>query len=538
MIKLRRNLNLGGFRESGVRKQVLMPEDVIIEKARKDPIGTINLKHKRIKIADVKGDFKASWMYIKSEKQKKEVIAAHGGNDNVFNALGAYDVNHVYNEDEPAILHPPGYDPDTVRKPAKPTKRPTGGGGTSPEPAPSRPMKRVQSADDLVSNILNGNYTNQQKFDIFYGLGVVNPDDLAAISQLDYLDVLARLEKVKKPDKTPEQLEQIHLEIERIRVEDEKELAENTRPKKRFQNYVSSMSKVMRGKIRGALGYGAGGIGKSFLMEEEFKMHIVNHHTGEIIHKTEATLRGIEWQPSHYEHTPDVSKPWRDLIEFDPHRHVPGENTYDYVIKGGKTTPGGGYITLYEHNDKIIVFDDMEGIMDNDVMLAFLKVSMDTKPKDVEYASTNQFNTRPIVGEPEPVPRSLKFTGRMIIITNMERKELYNKKNKHRMAVMTRFTPTDLTMNRSQTMELLRDLKDTMVVRDGVGNVMFTPQNVRDDVMAFYEKHRDRMEIDFMNGRVFGRLAEAHMASENMADFRLTAQGLTGLLITTGDIND
>ena len=53
MKSLRKGLNIGGFSSDILR----IRSDDTLQKGRKLPVGTINFKHKRIKVREVKGEF-------------------------------------------------------------------------------------------------------------------------------------------------------------------------------------------------------------------------------------------------------------------------------------------------------------------------------------------------------------------------------------------------------------------------------------------------------------------------------------------------
>ena len=102
-----------------------------------------------------------------------------------------------------------------------------------------------------------------------------------------------------------------------------------------------------------------------------------------------------------------------------------------YVYTDSFTTPQAFYIWLYQNRNKVLVIDDVAGLMSNDKILAMLKGGL----WDVDGERIiNYMTTKPIKDEYDiPIPTSFEFDGRMIIITNK-----LNQKSGHVQAVLSR----------------------------------------------------------------------------------------------------
>jgi hypothetical protein len=81
------------------------------------------------------------------------------------------------------------------------------------------------------------------------------------------------------------------------------------------------------------------------------------------------------------------------------------------VYLNGVVTPLELYNMLYEHNGQLIVFDDIEGVLDNHRAVSFLKAATyGYKDKRVLCYPTNSHLLR--------APESFEFTGRIILCMN------------------------------------------------------------------------------------------------------------------------
>ncbi len=82
----------------------------------------------------------------------------------------------------------------------------------------------------------------------------------------------------------------------------------------------------------------------------------------------------------------------------------------DYVYINSYTTPLALYNLLYQHHDKLILFDDVEGIFEDRKAISILKAALwnSTGTRIIDYHSTSKNVEVP----------SFEFTGRIIFCTN------------------------------------------------------------------------------------------------------------------------
>lgn len=104
----------------------------------------------------------------------------------------------------------------------------------------------------------------------------------------------------------------------------------------------------------------------------------------------------------------------------------------DYIIIKGFSTPRGLYRILFENNDKLIIFDDCDEVLEDKIAKNLLKGALDSYDEREIHWITKTTD--------ESLPDSFKFTGRIIFISNMSQ-------DKIEQAILSRSMCIDLTMS-------------------------------------------------------------------------------------------
>ena len=111
------------------------------------------------------------------------------------------------------------------------------------------------------------------------------------------------------------------------------------------------------------------------------------------------------------------------------------EAKIDFKYLSGYMTPLGLYRYLYENRDKIIVLDDVEGLLTNEISIAIMKSALwkagDTRT--VCYDSTAK--------QLGKTPKSFEFTGQIVLLTN---EVGANKTSENYKALLSRTTTFEL----------------------------------------------------------------------------------------------
>lgn len=196
----------------------------------------------------------------------------------------------------------------------------------------------------------------------------------------------------------------------------------------KWEGYEDDLNMLLDGHLglRAVMGYGTGGIGKTYTLEAKI--------------------------------FPD-----RKMIEYDEELDMEsGGEEYDYVKVGGHGGIKSVQRAMYEHRNKVLVFDDFDAIWDDEGLINVLKNALDTSGRGkVQWASKMPESEK---GKGDFVPSSFTFTGKMIFITNLTKEELVQRGAA--AVVESRCASSDLTMNLEQTLDRLEKIAPYVKVLD------------------------------------------------------------------------
>lgn len=130
-----------------------------------------------------------------------------------------------------------------------------------------------------------------------------------------------------------------------------------------------------------------------------------------------------------------------DLASFEVDTRIHGSKSFR-VIKGFSTAKGL-YRSLYEGNGATLVFDDCDSVLKDPVALNLLKGALDSYGE--RYISWNA-DIRD-----DDLPRSFKFTGSVIFISNKDLSSIDQ-------AIKTRAMCVDVSMNEEQKLERMETI--------------------------------------------------------------------------------
>ena len=104
----------------------------------------------------------------------------------------------------------------------------------------------------------------------------------------------------------------------------------------------------------------------------------------------------------------------------------------NYVVFKGYSTARGLYNTLYDHNGKLIIFDDCDSVLEDKTSLNILKSALDSYDK-------RTISWMAKLGKSDEYPNQFDFTGRIIFISNKDKDNMDE-------AVLSRSLCVDLSM--------------------------------------------------------------------------------------------
>ena len=146
----------------------------------------------------------------------------------------------------------------------------------------------------------------------------------------------------------------------------------------------------------------------------------------------------------------------------------------DFVTFKGYSTARGLYNTLYDHNGKLIVFDDCDSVLEDKVALNILKSALDSY-------ETRQITWMARMTKSDEYPNQFNFTGRIIFISNKD-------KSKIDSAILSRSLTVDLTMTPSEKIERMSFILDKILPQ--------LSMEVKSDALAFLDEMKDSSNLN------------------------------------------
>lgn len=236
----------------------------------------------------------------------------------------------------------------------------------------------------------------------------------------------------------------------------------------KFDAFGRFAAGVIKGRMKSLIAYGSGGVGKTYTV------------------------------------TTELEKAGKKI--FDPELYDPGDDGYDYVKITGKMTAAAVYRLMYEHNGKILVFDDCDSVLQDENAINLFKGGLDTSGDGtIDWGSANKLRDSKGI----KIPSKFQFTGRAIFISNLDvgKDDKGRFQNEQLQPIISRGYGINLTMNAEQTMDRIRHIATS---KDGkLTNLKFPgiPDYTHEDmksVLNYMNKHKD--SASDLNVRTVGTL--------------------------------
>ena len=118
---------------------------------------------------------------------------------------------------------------------------------------------------------------------------------------------------------------------------------------------------------------------------------------------------------------------------------ITGLQDHEFVFFKGYSTARGLYNTLYDNNDKLIIFDDCDSVLEDKVAVNILKSALDSyETRTISWMAKMNKN--------DEYPQQFDFTGRIIFISNKSKTSIDG-------AILSRSLTVDLTMTPDEKIE-------------------------------------------------------------------------------------
>lgn len=228
---------------------------------------------------------------------------------------------------------------------------------------------------------------------------------------------------------------------------------------------------VIKGRMKSLIAYGSGGVGKTYTVTQE------------------------------------LQKAGKKI--FDPEMHDPGDSDYDYVKLTGKMTAAAVYQAMYEHNGKILLFDDCDSVLQDENAINLFKGALDTSGDgSIDWGSAKKLKD----STGTEIPGKFAFNGRAMFISNLD---INGKAGAAIQPIVSRGYGINLSMDAEKTMDRIKHIATG---KDGqYNNLKFPgiPHYSHEDMKAVFDymdKHRDKAAD--LNVRTVGTLLAIKLDAE------------------------
>jgi len=171
----------------------------------------------------------------------------------------------------------------------------------------------------------------------------------------------------------------------------------------------------------------------------------------------------------------------------------------DYIHVKGRSTAAGMYITLYENNGKIIVFDDCDSVFSSPDAVNILKGALDSYgEREISWLVGRPLKT----AEGKQVPKTFIFTGKVIFVSNLPQRKIDDAIKSRSFVLEVALTPQDM---------ITKMRKDLPNVNPDV------PLSIREEAMDFIEKVSKEAENLELNMRTLVKTIKILQEVDNLS---------------------
>lgn len=146
----------------------------------------------------------------------------------------------------------------------------------------------------------------------------------------------------------------------------------------------------------------------------------------------------------------------------------------EWVTFKGYSTARGLYNTLFDHNGKLIVFDDCDSVLEDKVALNILKSALDSY-------ETRQITWMAKMNKSDEYPNQFNFTGRVIFISNKDRQKIDG-------AILSRSLTVDLSMTPQEKIDRMSFILNRILPD--------FPIDVKLDALNFLDLNKDKAQLN------------------------------------------
>lgn len=174
----------------------------------------------------------------------------------------------------------------------------------------------------------------------------------------------------------------------------------------------------------------------------------------------------------------------------------------EYIFIKGYSTARGLYNTLYDNNDKLIVFDDCDSVLEDKVAVNILKSALDSYDnRTISWMAKMNKNDK--------YPQQFDFTGRIIFISNKSKDSIDG-------AILSRSLTVDLTMTPAEKIERMTTILPNILPQ--------YDDEVKVEALKFLNENKDGNNINMRTLIMVIKMANSNPTNwKNMASYMLNS---------------
>jgi hypothetical protein len=174
----------------------------------------------------------------------------------------------------------------------------------------------------------------------------------------------------------------------------------------------------------------------------------------------------------------------------------------NWIVFKGYSTARGLYNTLFDHNGKLIIFDDCDSVLEDKVAQNILKSALDSY-------ETRQISWMAKMSKSEEYPNQFNFTGRIIFISNKDKSKIDG-------ALLSRSLTVDLSMTPQEKIDRMSFILGTILPEFDL--------QVKSDALSFLDENKDKTNLNIRTLIIVSKIRKQFPDTwKNLAEYMINS---------------
>ena len=174
----------------------------------------------------------------------------------------------------------------------------------------------------------------------------------------------------------------------------------------------------------------------------------------------------------------------------------------NWITFKGYSTARGLYNTLFDHNGKLIIFDDCDSVLEDKVAQNILKSALDSY-------ETRQISWMAKMNKSDEYPNQFNFTGRIIFISNKDKSKIDG-------ALLSRSLTVDLSMSPQEKIDRMSFILETILPEFDL--------EVKSDALSFLDGNKDKTNLNIRTLIIVSKIRKQFPDTwKNLAEYMINS---------------